>query len=530
MVEKFNDVKFKLEELTPEEKERRGILGRLVGPCASISIPTRNGRFYCENLWDYQFENNEILRELIENGGVPMELDHPADRDETCSEKIAAMMPELPKKDKDGHLICVVDIINTPMGQIAYQLAKYGFNLGISSRGNGDVYTDENGNEAVDPETYDLQTFDLVLVPAVKDARLNLIEGLQPDNQKQLRKALRESLSQANEADRKVMKETLKHLGISLTAPKKKINEDINSINNDNNSTIDSDNINTESSNSLVETKNVEVKDTESTRLANQLKEALKSKINTERKLQGLQEQLAVSDTKVKKLEEENSRYKKATMNLSKQVQDCKGLNEENQKLREQLETKEKMIKALNGKVKSLNESIEKKSQSTKTLTESVSSNKQELLKLKENLLLEKKSHKDEVSSLNEQLSQVKKDYDSKLQESNAKLSKSIKLTEKYKNFVNSTVDRYIESKAIMLGITSNEIKNRLSESYTLDDIDKICEDLQNYNLRMSRLPFNVSKGTKVSIQQVQKPQPKTSTTNLDEDDLSGFVSLMDRI
>lgn len=521
MVESFNDVKFKLEELTPEEKEKRGILGRLVGPCASISIPTRNGRLYCEDLWDYQFENNEILRELIQNGGVPMELDHPADRDETCSEKIAAMMPELPKKDKDGHLVCVVDIIDTPMGKIAYQLAKYGFNLGISSRGNGDVYTDEDGNEAVDPETYDLQTFDLVLVPAVKDARLNLIEGLQPDNQKQLRKALRESLSQANETDRKVMKETLRHLGINLTTPRKKINEDINTSN--------SEDIKTKSSNSSVETKKVEVKDNESTRLANQLKEALKSKIITERQLQGLQEQLAVSDTKVKKLEEENSKYKKATMNLSKQVQECKGLNEENQKLKEQLETKDKMIKALNGKVKLLNENIEKKSQSTKTLTESVSTNKQELLKLRENLLLEKKSHKDEVSSLNEKLSQVKKDYDLKLNESNAKLNKSLKLTEKYKNFVNATVDRYIESKAIMLGITSNEIKNRLSESYTLDDIDKICEDLQNYNLRMSRLPFNVPSGTRVAIQQVQKPQTKT-TRQEDDDDTSGLISLMNRI
>lgn len=38
------------QELTPEEKERRGILGRLYGPCASISIPTRNGRKYNEKL------------------------------------------------------------------------------------------------------------------------------------------------------------------------------------------------------------------------------------------------------------------------------------------------------------------------------------------------------------------------------------------------------------------------------------------------------------------------------------------------
>ena len=41
---------FKFKDLSPEEKEKRGILGRLYGPCASISIPTRNGRLYSESL------------------------------------------------------------------------------------------------------------------------------------------------------------------------------------------------------------------------------------------------------------------------------------------------------------------------------------------------------------------------------------------------------------------------------------------------------------------------------------------------
>ena len=41
---------FKFKDLSPEEKSRRGILGRLFGPCASISIPTRNGRLYSEKL------------------------------------------------------------------------------------------------------------------------------------------------------------------------------------------------------------------------------------------------------------------------------------------------------------------------------------------------------------------------------------------------------------------------------------------------------------------------------------------------
>lgn len=74
-------------ELSEEEKQKRGILARLFGPCASIIAPTRNGRMYSDELWEKVFKENEIVREMFDNGGCPLELDHPIDREETCSEK-----------------------------------------------------------------------------------------------------------------------------------------------------------------------------------------------------------------------------------------------------------------------------------------------------------------------------------------------------------------------------------------------------------------------------------------------------------
>ena len=44
-----------------------------------------------------------------------------------------------------------------------------------------------------------------------------------------------------------------------------------------------------------------------------------------------------------------------------------------------------------------------------------------------------------------------------------------------------------------MLGITKNEIKNRLSESYSFDEIDAVCEDLKEYKLNISKLPFRTT-------------------------------------
>ena len=97
----LKEEKLTFQELTEEEKKKRGILGRLYGPCADVINATRNGRNYSEALWEKVFKDPLVL-EMIEKGGIPGELDHPADRQEICSEKIAIMMPELPKKNDKG--------------------------------------------------------------------------------------------------------------------------------------------------------------------------------------------------------------------------------------------------------------------------------------------------------------------------------------------------------------------------------------------------------------------------------------------
>ena len=103
------------------------------------------------------------------------------------------------------------DILDTPNGRIAYQLAKYGFQLGVSSRGSGDVYEDYDGNESVDPETYTFNCFDLVLCPSVKTARLTLQESLKKNGFKE---SIQSTLDKASEEDKKIMLESLQKLKI----------------------------------------------------------------------------------------------------------------------------------------------------------------------------------------------------------------------------------------------------------------------------------------------------------------------------
>lgn len=205
------------EKLSQDEMQSRGILGRLVGVCADFISPTRNGRKYPEQLWENIF-NSEIMKERISNGVCFGELGHPADREETDMEKICICMPEEPKKGPDGKLRAVFDILDTPNGRILKSLCDYGSTLGISSRGSGDLETDFTGQESVNPDTYNCEGFDIVLLPGVKDARLQYVtESLDVTKEnKTLRQQLKESINNESVENQKVVKESLDTLGIDL--------------------------------------------------------------------------------------------------------------------------------------------------------------------------------------------------------------------------------------------------------------------------------------------------------------------------
>lgn len=198
-----------MQPLSEEEKASRHILGRLYGPIATCKESTRNGRKYNKQLWENALKD-EVFNEKVANKSLFLELGHPADREETDMRQTCACIPELPKIVNDD-LYAYVDILDTPNGQILKTLIDYGFVPGISSRGSGDIMA----NDEVDPETFFLETWDIVQLPAVKKARLMVCESLS-NGGKTLKTALTESLNKANAKDKEIMKESLDNLGISL--------------------------------------------------------------------------------------------------------------------------------------------------------------------------------------------------------------------------------------------------------------------------------------------------------------------------
>lgn len=542
-------------ELTEEEKKARGILGRLYGPCADFINPTRNGRTYPEELWEKVFAENELIKEAFANGGIPGELDHPADREEIDSSKLAIIMPEPPKKGDDGKLIAYFDILDTPNGRIAYALAKYGYKLGISSRGSGDVdeYTDQ-----VIPESYDFKCFDLVLTPSVKDARLTMTESLDT-NRVKLNQALCESLEQANPDEKKVMEETLANLNIKLTEEKEeensvavasdevelpeiesqeavvveeepkeltfddKIKEFLGLVYDGESAPTEEETnafiaafkslfpeecfsfnncADKEESETSEETVNEteEANDEGSDELIKSLQDALTSKSDLEGQVKSLQEQIAVSDTKVKDLEEEINRYKSSMITLSEKAHDTKEIEDRVKSLEEELKIKDSKLQELvENKTKEISDRV--------SLNESISNKDKEITKLS--------SEKTEVEGQVKQLQE-------KLESSQNKVKEQNLLVEQYKDFAYQVANKYIESKATMFGVEASDMKAMLpKDGFTMKDVDRICESLQDGFKSVNKLPFNLNNGKvkKVVMTESKKDNLKLPSNSGDDID-----------
>ena len=531
--------------------------------------------------------NNDIVKEQLANGGIFGEAGHPADREEVDIEKIAIAMPEAPKKGKDGKLWAKFHILDTPCGRVLKTLCDYGYNIGISSRGTGDIIEGFDGDE-VDPDTYNFTCFDAVLVPAVKEARMNYVtEGLGKKRCHQtLNQQLTESISKASDKDKKLMTEALDNLGIKLdeeavspegyTAALRALHDAIEDdtdtkglqkflcdmikqcqeiasdydielncdqeldealhvqatpeieliykdkalkdlIEKDEDThdalldacadalqdlgsekmsfhiTYDDDiadwyimeckmdesikECNTvkecaDKTNEAV-TEEKQTEDVGVDPMVEQLQATLKENALLKKQMQELQDKLAVSGTEASKMNEELTHYKSATISLSAKAKEAKRLEKKVSTLNE---TVEKQAKDLRAKAAQKLQEGTKASKQLTMLTESV------------------KQQKAEIQQLNEKLADAQANAELKRSEYNKTITKAKTLIKEYKALAQDTVNRYIESKAVILGVSANEIKNRLTENYSIDEIDKVCDSLQSYQVNISKLPFNISK------------------------------------
>lgn len=593
-----------MQPLSQEEMTARHILGRLYGPIATCVESTRNGRLYNKPLWEKALED-DIFLEKVATKALFLELGHPADREETDMKQACACIPEVPKIVGDD-LYAYVDILDTPNGRLLKTLVDYGFVPGISSRGSGDVME----NNQVDPETFFLETWDIVQLPAVKKARLNVCESLDSNSIK-LRKALAESYQAARDEDKDTMKKALENLNIDIKEElteateiaERKTKIDLASIPRDpeedellveevpadedveddeaetaeapadeetatEDETAETDGEETgedaESEEVPAETGTVDVtgegeadvntvedaiellqefdedievafeatdpegnvspvdkiehyeddgvlvlnvksceapddadavSDTEETdeetpvetieevddadakaadddgdvEVIESLKEMVRQKEAMEIELGNLRKAKSVGDAKEQELQEKLARYGTALKKARAEAAKVPELLSEVSKLSENLlhanRNIEKLTEQVNNNARQLKESVDAKEAKVQTLTEQVSTLTQH------------------SETLEAKLEGQTKLYTQKLEE-RTRLAKSYK-----KRFI-ETLNRYVESKAGMLGVQPSEITSRLNENYTLADVDAVCDQILDSTVGFSRLPF----------------------------------------
>lgn len=568
----------KIQPLSEEEKTARHILGRLYGPIATCKESTRNGRLYNKPLWEKALVD-ELFLEKVSTKSLFLELGHPTDREETDMTKACACIPEVPKI-VDGDLYAYVDILDTPNGRLLKTLVDYGFVPGISSRGSGDIMA----NDEVDPETFFLETWDIVQLPAVRKARLTVCESVDT-NALKLKKALSESLNAASDEDKKPMQEALDNLKISLTegadtfpggTPKNiddipfveddtlledaeiEPTEDVEEIEeveeteevSDEKVTVGEvqDTLTEVEPEAEIEIKNVEIdgqeyeasiedveideesgnvkigvncepvegdsedkveledeevnSDEEATdvepegddeeaegngddEIIESLKEVIRQKDALEKEVKSLRNDKTVGDAKEKELQEELAKYKAAFARTSELAAKATKFESEVKKLTEQLTQKDIQIKELNckaDKAKKLNESIDENANKVRLLTEKLATMQKESEELE--------------SNLNGQIAQ----RDKLIKDRTA-------VAKKYKTKFVEAVNKYVESKASMLGVRPIDITSKLGESYTLADIDSVCDDLLESTVSISRLPFSGMNKPRVKVSEsVNKP------------------------
>lgn len=165
-----------------EDGKQSGILGKLKGIFADYKHGTRNSdRLYTEELWDNRVFGSEDVMEALQTKTLFGELDHPdGDRCETLAKNAAITITKLEKRPDEGVIYGEAEILDTPTGRIVKALADSGAKLGISSRGIGEEIFCE-GQNIIDPDTYDFITFDVVVTPANTKARVELTESKKLD-------------------------------------------------------------------------------------------------------------------------------------------------------------------------------------------------------------------------------------------------------------------------------------------------------------------------------------------------------------
>lgn len=492
------------------EHAGRKYLGKLKGVCAECGVPTRNRRVYSRALWE-KVIGSSTFKEQMSNKCLFGELNHPADRLETDIKEVAIALSDI-SFGQGNDLIGTFDILDTPNGRLLKNLCDYGAVLGVSSRGGGDVDTDGT-NDIVNEDTYDFVAFDVVALPAVIKARPTVIESVE---YKKKAASLTESImSEVNSVQTAGELASLKRILENVNVP------GVDSI--------------MESINNKLETLSG---GSNSEALLEDLSGALARVKDLEKKNAQLTEAASAGATREAMLESENKKLRSASRILGEKLKVAKTVtdSEELKTLKNSLKEAESRNVALTHRVSKLKtivrESVEGENNAvTAKLAEAdarVKAEQRRVNSLQASLEAIKESSASEISKLKTIIENQKKDASLVESMSTKKLSSSQALVESLRKENKAVLETYLNNICRMKGINVQVVRRKLSENYTLDEVNTIIEQVSDYKVRIGALPFEVSDGLAVVAKRTVESAPVRSvSSNPDDDNLEGAASLL---
>lgn len=468
-------------------------LGKLAGIGADFMHPTRNGRRYPYELW-VNVQNSPDFKEGMSTLTIFGEADHPETRVDTSIKEIAIVLTKFEIRKSEGVVYVEFDILDTPNGRILKELLDYGSQIGVSSRGIGDEVV-RDGETIIDPDTYMFYGFDAVVMPAVAAARPAVIESA---NRNLVESFTREIENASCEAELQSIKRIAESVNLpDLDSIKESVDKRLNSIGNGDDistkletdlGTLAKENEQLRATIAQLESK-ASADDIRMKKMKAQLKEALANSRSMSKMLQermktvakledSLLESAHQMDEMTDLVESTKTRYQNRVRSIS---ESRKSLQSQLNDVSKELEKAKSETMAVKGKysrrLESLRSSYEIK---LKKATESCE-------------VLESK-----VDSLTEQLSETessKRLTEQKIHSNELALKKKLQEARAY---MKKATSEYLRVKCAESGIDMSTVINRLPETYTTDDVDKLVSELSDRKRRLNKVPVAIQPRTAI--------------------------------
>lgn len=545
-------------KLVESKQLRKGCIGRLEGVCADFLNPTRNERLYGLKLWEKVF-SNELFLEAIETKTAFGELDHPEDRFEVLSKLACVVMTDYNIDKENGVVTGGFDILDTSQGRILKSLLDYGCQMGVSSRGTGDIIETENGDE-VDPETYEFSCFDVVSTPAVMKARQTYTESVKQRNKRNtLTESIKSEITNCNsDIELNAIENTISNAKvpnlhslfeciedrrnsilegktISSRQAQKSNNitegsETVNSVKTINekvdrktfkqmtealkelNSKVNAYKIREQNLNKIISSQNSQIDEYKA--LIEKCNKKLSANIEAKK---AVEEKLTESQSNIKKLTAENRKLRKDirtndkngdTINsLSEEVKNTKQLNNN---LRQQVKSLNEDINDLTNQVNSLRDQLDKSNDiiedykyKNDNLVERINDNSEQYVNKLEkanmqitNLMRENTEKAQTIIDLENQLADEQKATDTLTEKYNRVAKHNKSLQSINSNYLSNYLNEYANKQ----GVDIDSVKSLLKENATPNDIKRIVDNIRDRQDRYSKLPISYNKPAAITV------------------------------